>query len=53
MVCEFCPEDFSLDNALWLGRPVEVDSDQTETLLENNQHYTMWEIADISKYPNH
>ena len=33
----------------WLGRPVEVDSDQIETLTENNQHYTMWEIADIRK----
>ena len=31
----------------WLGRPVEVDSDQMETLTENNQRYTMWETADI------
>ena len=31
------------------GRPVEVDSDQIETLTENNQHYTMWEIVDILK----
>ena len=36
----------------WLGRPVEVDSDQIETLTENNQHYTMWEIADILKISN-
>ena len=28
----------------WLGRPVEVDSDQIEILIENKQHYTMWEI---------
>ena len=26
--------DFSLDNALWLGRPVEVDSNQIKTLIE-------------------
>ena len=26
--------DFSLDDALWSGRPVEVDSDQIETLIE-------------------
>ena len=33
----------------WSGRPVEVDSDQIETLIENNQHYTMWEIANVLK----
>ena len=32
--------DFSLDDAPWLGRPDEVDSDQIETLIENNQCYT-------------
>ena len=32
--------DFSLDDALWLDRPDEVDSDQIETLIENNQCYT-------------
>ena len=32
-----------------MGRPVEVDSDQIETLTENNQHYTTREIADILK----
>ena len=31
------------------GEPVEVDSDQMETLIENNKRYTMWEIADILK----
>ena len=31
-----------------LGRPVEVDSDQIETLRVIN-HYTSWEIADILK----
>ena len=44
---KFHAGDFSLDNAPWLGRPVEVDSNQIETLIENNQHYTRWEIADI------
>ena len=29
------------------GRQVEVDSDQIETLIKNNQHYTMWQIADV------
>ena len=38
-----------LDDAPWSGRTVEVDSDQIETLIENNQCYTMREIADILK----
>ena len=33
--------DFQLDGAPHLGRPVEVDSDQIDTLIENNQHYAM------------
>ena len=40
---------FSLDDAPWSGRPVEVDSDRIETLIENNQCYTTREIADILK----
>ena len=28
--------DFSLGKAPWLGRPFEVDSNQIETLIENN-----------------
>ena len=43
--------DFSLDNAPWLGRPAEVDSNQIKTLIENNQYYATWEIADILKIP--
>ena len=31
------------------GRPVEVDNNQIETLIEDNQCYTMWEIAYILK----
>ena len=46
---KFCAGDFSLDDASWSGRPVEVDRDQIETLIENNQHHTMWEIAKILK----
>ena len=33
-------EDFSLDDAPWLDKPDEVDSNQIETLIENNQCYT-------------
>ena len=38
-----------LENAPRSGRPVEVDSDQIETITENNQRYTMREIANILK----
>ena len=41
--------DFLLDDAPWSGRPVEVDSDQNEALIENNQHYAMQDIANILK----
>ena len=34
---KFHTGDFSLENAPWSSRPVEVDSDQIETLIENNQ----------------
>ena len=40
---------FSLDGAPWLGRPVEVDRDQIETLIESNQCYIMQERAGIHK----
>ena len=30
---KFHARNFSLDNAPWSGRPVEVDSDQAETLI--------------------
>ena len=30
---KFRAGDFSLDDAPWSGRPVEVDSDQIETLI--------------------
>ena len=46
---KFCAGDFSLDDAARSGRPVEVGSDQTETLTENNQPYTTREMANIDK----
>ena len=46
---KFHAGDFSLDDAPQLGRSVEVDSSQIKTLIENNQCYTMWEVADILK----
>ena len=46
---KFRAADLSLEDAPLSGRPVEVDSDQIETLIENNQHYTTQEIADILK----
>ena len=42
---KFRAGDFSLEDAPRSGRPVEVDSNQIETLIENNQHYTLWETA--------
>ena len=47
----FCARDFSLDDAPWLGRPAEVDSDQLKISIENNQCYITWEIAHTLKIP--
>ena len=41
---KFHAGDFSLDDAPLSGRPVEVDSNQIETLIENSQHHTMLEM---------
>ena len=38
-----------MDNSPPSGRPVEVDSNQIETIIENNQRYAMQETADILK----
>ena len=46
---KFCARNFSLDDAPRSGRPVEIDSDQVETLIENNPCYTTCKIADILK----
>ena len=48
---KFRAGDVSLDNVPRLGRPVEVDSNQIETLTENNQRYSMQERAGILKIP--
>ena len=46
-------QSFVLEISRWqdftVGRPVEVGSDQIETLIENNQCCTTWERADILK----
>ena len=39
--------DFSLEGAPQSGRPVGVNSDQIETLIDNNQCSTMQEIGGI------
>ena len=46
---KFCDGDFLLDVAPRSGRPVEVDSNQIMTLIENGQHYTTQDIANILK----
>ena len=48
---KFPAGDFSLDDAPLSGRPVEVDSDQIQTVTENNQGSIMQEIADILNIP--
>ena len=46
---KFQAGDFSQDDAPLSSRPVEVDSNQIETLTENKQHYTMQETANKLK----
>ena len=46
---KFPAGDFSLDDAPWSGRPVEVGNDQIETLTENNQCHSTREIAGLLK----
>ena len=48
---KFCTGDFSQDDTPWSGRPIEADSIQIETFIENSQYCTTWEIADILKIP--
>ena len=42
-------QSFVPDDAARSRKPVEADRDQMETLTENNQRYTTWEIEDILK----
>ena len=46
---KFHAGDVSLDDAPQSGRPVEVDSNQIETLIESSQRFTMQEGADKLK----
>ena len=46
---KFCAGDSSLDDAPRSGRPVEVDSEQSETVVESRQHSTMQETAGLLK----
>ena len=46
---KFRIRDFSLADAPRSGTQVEVDSNQIGTLIENNQRYTIREIANILK----
>lgn len=46
---QFFAGDFLTDDAPWSDRPVEGDSNQTETFMENKQWYTQWEIRNILK----
>ena len=47
VVCKVLCWRFFLVDAPRLGRPVEVDIDQTEALGGNNQHYTIQETANV------
>ena len=43
---KFYAGDFSLDDAPWAGGPIEVDSDQIETLIENSQPISLYYTGD-------
>ena len=45
---KFHAGDFSLDDAPWLVDQLKL-TDEIKTLIEDNQCYTTWEIADILK----
>ena len=49
---KFHAGDFLLYDAPWLCRPVEVDSNQINTLVENSQCSITQEKLTYSKYPN-
>ena len=46
---KFRVRDFQLEDVSQLGGSIEVDSNQSKTLIENNQ---CWEIANILKIYN-
>ena len=49
--CKSALQSFTLETSRWMmcHVQVEVDSNQIDTLIENSQHYTMQDIADIPK----
>ena len=49
MVCKVSCWGFLAGNAPRSDRAVEIDGSQIETLIENNQCYTVQEIAEILK----
>ena len=49
VVCEVLCWRLLAGGCSLVGRPVEVDSDQTETFIENNQCYTTQQVANIFK----
>ena len=49
MVCKVLCWRLMPDNAPWFGRPVEVDSEEVEKIIDSNQCYTMQDIANILK----
>ena len=44
-----CAGDSSLDDAPWLGRSADIDSNQIKTVNKNDQCYTMQEMDTILK----
>ena len=53
-ICQKGFENFVLEISHWTmlhGRPVEVDSDQIETLIKNSQRSVFQEITDMLKIP--
>ena len=46
---KFHARDFSLDDGPRSSRPVELDSDQIRTWIENSQCYTLREMTNILK----
>ena len=51
-MCQSGLPSFMLEICRWKmlhGQADQWDSDQIETLIENNQCHTMWEIADMLK----
>ena len=46
---EFLCSHFNIEDGRKYATFWNIESDQTETLIENNECYSMWEIADVLK----